>query len=65
MRYSAGSGSSLLDRLDLALGKAAAFCGSALSGRSGIGDLIASIGVFATGFGVFFWLMRRLFSGRS
>jgi cytochrome oxidase Cu insertion factor (SCO1/SenC/PrrC family) len=65
MQHVAGRNASVLNRLDLALGAAVAFCGGALSGRAGIGDLLASIAVFAAGIGGFVWLLRRTSSGRA
>ena len=62
MRNVSGQGGSLLARLDLALGKAAAYCGSAISGRSGIADLVASLAVIGGGIWLFWWLARRIFA---
>jgi protein SCO1/2 len=59
LRHTGGRTSSLLDRFDLALGAAAAYCGGALSGRAGIGDLLASLAVLGGGAGLFVWLIRR------
>jgi cytochrome oxidase Cu insertion factor (SCO1/SenC/PrrC family) len=64
LRHIAGENSSWLDRFDLALGRAAAYCGSVIAGRSGIGDLVASVGVFVVGIVIFVWLTRRLFAAR-
>lgn len=61
LRSTAGLRASALARFDLALGKAAAYCGGVISGRSGIGDLLASIAVIATGIGLFVWFARRVF----
>lgn len=64
LQHVAGSGGSWLDRADLALGAAVAFCGGALSGRAGIGDLLASLAVFALGIGVFVWIVRKSAASR-
>ena len=62
MQNAAGLRSSWLDRFDLALGAAVAYCGSAISGRAGIGDLVASVGVFGGAIAIFTWLVRRVFA---
>ena len=59
LRTLAGASSSPLARLDLALGAALAFCGGALSGRAGIGDLIASLLVLGALGAAFAWVVRR------
>jgi len=59
MRALGGQRASWPARLDLALGAALAYCGGALSGRAGIGDLVASLGVIALAIGVFVWVLRR------
>jgi cytochrome oxidase Cu insertion factor (SCO1/SenC/PrrC family) len=65
IRYVAGKHASMLDRFDLALGKAAAYCGSVISGRSGIADVLASVAVFAAGIGLFVWFARRTFGAQG
>lgn len=65
MRYVGGARSSPVARFDLALGAAAAYCGGALSGRAGIGDLIASLAVLGGGIAVFVWLIRRVTAARA
>lgn len=65
LRQVSGMSSSPLARLDLALGAAVAFCGGALSGRAGIGDLLASIAVFGIGIYLFVWLIRRTSAARA
>jgi len=60
LRAIAGQPSSPIARIDLALGAALAFCGGAISGRAGIGDLAASVAVIALGAFVFWRLVRRL-----
>ena len=59
LRELAGASSSPLARFDLALGAALAFCGGALSGRAGIGDLIASLLVLGALGAAFAWVVRR------
>ncbi len=63
LRHDAGASASPLGRLDLALGAALAFCGGALRGRAGIGDMVASIAVLAALAGAFVWVMRRTSTG--
>ena len=65
LRRMSGMSSSPLARLDLALGAAVAFCGGALSGRAGIGDLLASITVIAVAIGAFVWVVRRTGAARA
>jgi len=65
LRHLSGMSSSPLARFDLALGAAVAFCGGALSGRAGIGDLLVSIAVFAAGIWLFVWLVRRTSAARA
>jgi len=65
LRHVSGMSSSPLARFDLAIGAAVAFCGGALSGRAGIGDLLVSVGVFAVGIGLFVWLVRRTSAARA
>lgn len=62
MRETAGERASLVDRIDLAVGDAAAFCSGIVAGRSGIGDLAASAGVFAAGIALCIWLARRMWA---
>lgn len=50
---------SILARFDLALGAALAYCGGALSGRAGIGDLVATIAIIGVGIWLFVWVIRR------
>lgn len=65
LRHLSGMHASLLDRLDLALGAAVAYCGGALAGRAGIGDLLASITVIAAAIALFVWLVRRSSAARA
>ncbi len=65
LRHVSGMNASPLARFDLALGAAVAFCGGALSGRAGIGDLLASIAVFGIGIWLFVWLVRRTSAARA
>lgn len=59
MRALGGEHASWLARVDLAMGAALAYCGGAISGRAGIGDLLASLGVIAMLIGTFVWIVRR------
>ena len=65
LRHVSGMIASPLARFDLALGAAVAYCGGALSGRAGIGDLLASIAVFGIGIWLFVWLVRRTSAARA
>ncbi|HET9342233.1 MAG TPA: SCO family protein [Candidatus Eremiobacteraceae bacterium] len=59
MKHVANEHSSLMARVDLALGAALAYCGGALNGRAGIGDLIATIAIIGVGIWLFVWVIRR------
>ena len=59
LRHLDAQSSSWTARLDLALGKALAFCGGALAGRAGIGDLLATIAILGVGIWAFVWVVRR------
>jgi len=59
LRHIEGDRSSWTSRLDLALGAALAYCGGAIAGRAGIGDLIATIAILAAGVALFLWVIRR------
>ena len=59
IRHVANERASFLARIDLALGAALAYCGGALNGRAGIGDLIATIAVIGFGIWLFVWIIRR------
>lgn len=59
LRHVANERASLMSRLDLALGAALAYCGGALNGRAGIGDLIATIAIIGIGIWVFALVIRR------
>jgi cytochrome oxidase Cu insertion factor (SCO1/SenC/PrrC family) len=65
LRHVSGMHASLLDRFDLALGAAVAFCGGALSGRAGIADFVASIAVIGAAIALFVWLVRRTPAARA
>lgn len=65
LRHLSGASSSWLDRVDLAVGAAVAFCGGALSGRAGIGDLLVSFAVFAVAIWLFVWFVRRSSAARA
>jgi cytochrome oxidase Cu insertion factor (SCO1/SenC/PrrC family) len=65
LRHMSGERSSWLNRVDLAVGAAVAFCGGALSGRAGIGDLLVSFAVFAVAIWLFVWLIRRSSAARA
>ena len=59
LRELGGLHASLWNRIDLALGAAVAYCGGALSGRAGIGDLIASIAIIAGAICAFVLVIRK------
>ena len=63
LRHEAGTQSSVLGRLDLALGAALAFCGGALAGRAGIGDLVATLAILGGFVGILVWFVRRTSAG--
>ena len=59
LRHVANERSSLMARFDLALGAALAYCGGALNGRAGIGDLIATLAIVGIGIWLFVLVIRR------
>ena len=59
LRHVANERASLFARIDLALGAALAYCGGALSGRAGVGDLLATIAVIGVLIWLFVWIVRR------
>jgi len=59
LRHVANERASLFARIDLALGAALAYCGGALSGRAGIGDLLATIAIIGVLIWLFLWVVRR------
>lgn len=59
LRHVANERASLMARFDLALGAALAYCGGALNGRAGIGDLVATLAIIGIGIWLFVWIVRR------
>lgn len=59
LRHVANERASLIARFDLALGAALAYCGGALNGRAGIGDLVATFAIIGIGIWLFVWIIRR------